>query len=393
MSTLSNAVFISYHRDIAAAWAMLICADLKTNGIDAFYDLGSLYMYPSDDLVFNQIAARPYFAPILTPRTIVRCGDDGDWVRGQIEEAVRTGRKIVPLYTPSFTLKDLDKYLPPDIARELRRWKGVRLHRKTFEASLTEIRTKYLLPVVMELKQISPKEQVGVSFIQKIAGAEERIAARAYYRRGLRRKALDLDWKIAAYTRAIHLGPNFYQPYLTRGLAYAGKGQYDDAIRDYDEAIRLNSHVNAAYHNRAVAYAKKGQYDDAMRDFDHVIRLSPRSADGYYNRGTAYKNKGDYDAAIPDYDQAVLLDPKCARCYNNRGSSYLNKGDYDAAIRDYSQAILLDPDNGNYYGNRGEARNKQGDPEGAASDYRRCLELSPDHPDKTELEEHIRKHG
>jgi tetratricopeptide (TPR) repeat protein len=111
-----------------------------------------------------------------------------------------------------------------------------------------------------------------------------------------------------------------------------------------------------AYYNRGLAYAGKGQYDDAIADYDQTIRLSPKNANAFYNRGSAYAKKRQYDQAITDYGQAIQLDAKNAFTYVSRGNVYLNNDQYDLAVADYSQAIRLDPANADYLSNRCLAR-------------------------------------
>ena len=58
--------------------------------------------------------------------------------------------------------------------------------------------------------------------------------------------------------------------FVSRGIAYRKKKQYDLAIKDYDQAIRLNPNDSAAFNNRGIAYKKKKQYDRAIEDYDQA---------------------------------------------------------------------------------------------------------------------------
>ncbi len=69
---------------------------------------------------------------------------------------------------------------------------------------------------------------------------------------------------------------NLANAYMTRGIAYRKKGDYDRAIADYDKAIKLNPKDAKAYSNRGVAYEKSGQSDKAIADFRKVLELRPR---------------------------------------------------------------------------------------------------------------------
>src|SRR5258705_767462 len=123
--TPSNSVFISYRRDASKFLALAVYQDLLSNGIDTFYDIESIDAGKFDTAILNQIAARPYFVPILTPGTLERCANAGDWVLREYEEALRLERVILPLDTPEFSFADIDKFLPADLAREFKRYNAI----------------------------------------------------------------------------------------------------------------------------------------------------------------------------------------------------------------------------------------------------------------------------
>ena len=102
--SLSNDVFISYRRDVGGILAMALYQQLTAKGVNAFYDIESIRAGQFDIIILNQVAARPYFVLVLTPGTLERCGEPDDWLRREIEQALTTGRVIVPVFTPSFNL-------------------------------------------------------------------------------------------------------------------------------------------------------------------------------------------------------------------------------------------------------------------------------------------------
>jgi tetratricopeptide (TPR) repeat protein len=87
-----------------------------------------------------------------------------------------------------------------------------------------------------------------------IAGAQENLSGCS---------AANLDVRIAACSALIQAGndgtSDFSLVFNNRGIGYAGKGEYDQAILDYDEAIYLNSKFALAYSNRGVTYEAKRQ--------------------------------------------------------------------------------------------------------------------------------------
>ncbi len=120
-----------------------------------------------------------------------------------------------------------------------------------------------------------------------------------------------------------------------KGISYAIKGQYDQAISHYNQAIEINPTFANAYISRGVAYAQsRGQYDQAISDFSKAIEIRPQFAKAYKDRGSAYYKKGQYDQAISDYSKAIEINPRFADAYFNRAVAYYSKGEYEKAWGD-----------------------------------------------------------
>ena len=61
------------------------------------------------------------------------------------------------------------------------------------------------------------------------------------------------------------------------------------------------------YYNRGLAYAKKGQYDQAISDYTRALEINPRDAGAYKNRGAAYYFKREYEKSWNDVKKAQSL--------------------------------------------------------------------------------------
>jgi len=123
------------------------------------------------------------------------------------------------------------------------------------------------------------------------------------------------------------------------------KIQFDTADLQSGRNIQAAAaHLATDYDNRGVAYATKGLYDQAIADYDQAISLLPKTfAIAYFNRGSAYNNQGLDDQAIVDFTKAISLEPKggvpdfnLADAYYYRGCAYEHKGLYDEAIADFA---------------------------------------------------------
>ena len=164
---------------------------------------------------------------------------------------------------------------------------------------------------------------------------------------------------------------------LSRGRAYAAKGQFDLAIVDFDRLIALMPSSADAHLGRGYAFLRQGRLDQSVADITESIGLNPKFAAAYIDRGAAYLDMGRNDLAIADEDQALALDPNQAGAYLVRGLAYNRKGGNNEAIADYSKAIALRPGVPNAYSYRASAYLRQNRFEEAVADTTKALELQP----------------
>lgn len=144
MSDADKTVFISYRRNVASFIARAIFMDLRFNGYDAFMDVESIDAGEFDQIILNQIAARAHFVVILTPGSIERCVAPGDWLRREIEEAIRLQRNIVPVLCNGFTFNaEMQKYLTGELAR-LPKFNGLNVPHDYFDAAMERLRSRFL---------------------------------------------------------------------------------------------------------------------------------------------------------------------------------------------------------------------------------------------------------
>ena len=142
----SNAVFISYHRDVGGILAMALYQHLVDRQLDAFDDIESIRAGQFDTIILNQIAARPYFVLVLTPGTLDRCNDPHDWLPREIEQAIATSRVIVPVHTPNFDFDDFGRFMPEGLGEAVRRFNGQELPQRWSKYAVQALVEEFLLP-------------------------------------------------------------------------------------------------------------------------------------------------------------------------------------------------------------------------------------------------------
>ena len=189
----------------------------------------------------------------------------------------------------------------------------------------------------------------------------------------------DLEDAIAAFKGAIHRDPRFAIAHCNLGGSLKQKGDLSGAIAAFKEAINLDPNYSIAYNGLGGAFAEKGDLDDAIAAFKEAINRDPKLAKSYRNLGALLKKKGDLSGAIAAFKEAINLDPNYAEAYNNLGVSLKQEGDLSSAIVAFKEAIRLDPKFADGYCSLGAALAQKGDLSGAIAAAKEAINLDPNH--------------
>lgn len=145
-------IFISYRRDGGEALAYLLNEKLKSAGYKVFYDLDSLASGKFNTKLLEVIEACNDILVVLSPKSLERCVNDGDWLRLEVAHALEKGKNIVPVMTRGFEWPDI---MPADI-KDLKNYNGVTVNFEFFEGVLAKI-AKCLTTSSTELKLVNNK--------------------------------------------------------------------------------------------------------------------------------------------------------------------------------------------------------------------------------------------
>ena len=137
-------VFISYRRALSRHLARSIYQDLKLNGWDVFLDVNTIDSGDFDRIILSQIGARAHFILLISPGSLERCANPGDWVLREIQEAVRLERNIVPVVEEGADFDRELSCLPPDLRAAVGRRNALPLTHFFFDAAVEMLRTRFL---------------------------------------------------------------------------------------------------------------------------------------------------------------------------------------------------------------------------------------------------------
>lgn len=88
-------VFISYRREGGLDLARQLAQQLERLGVSCFFDLEEIQTGKFNEKIYEAIDNSRYFIFILSPRSLDRCANDGDWVRQELEYAF--SRQLLPI--------------------------------------------------------------------------------------------------------------------------------------------------------------------------------------------------------------------------------------------------------------------------------------------------------
>ena len=167
----SNSVIISYRREVSQYMALMLWQNLTERDIDVFYDLESIRVGDFSEVILGQIRARPYVVLVLAKGSLDRCIDEDDWVRREIEEALRLDRVLVPVYTPDFDFGDIELYLPRRTAEALINTSMLVIQPSYFKEAIAKLADEYLVPISFEETAVSPDAAATAASL--VSGAKE----------------------------------------------------------------------------------------------------------------------------------------------------------------------------------------------------------------------------
>ena len=173
--------------------------------------------------------------------------------------------------------------------------------------------------------------------------------------------------------------------FIDRGLMFAARGEYDQAIADFTEAIKLNPpNLSDVYLMRGNAYSigtsriedadnvsfstftssleynftpsneTIARWNNALEDYTAAIRLAPDVTKPLFSRSGIHAKLKNYDQAIADMTFVIDIKPTRS-AYMNRGVYYYVIGELNRALEDYTAAINLNPGS---FANRFAHRNR-----------------------------------
>jgi tetratricopeptide (TPR) repeat protein len=154
------------------------------------------------------------------------------------------------------------------------------------------------------------------------------------------------DWRTreTLWVATAKVSPTSSKAWNNMGDIYAGKKDFQNAIRAFQRAIELRPNYVDAHHNIGVTYSQMEDYENAILWFQKAIAINP-IPQSYNDMGVAYFYLGDLAKAEESLKKAIELGPNIFQSYNSLGLLYMEMGRYEEARQALEVAIQLNPYN------------------------------------------------
>ncbi len=152
---------------------------------------------------------------------------------------------------------------------------------------------------------------IGILFAGCSSSGEETPLQSAFSHIGVQ----EYDEAIEILSQEIENGHDLRYAYRGEGIAYLGKGMYEESIAAFEQALSLSNGIltdmdfDINYY-LATAYYRMGNIDEAVRIYDAILKLRPEETDAMYLRGVLYAEQGRADEAKLSFDKCIALDPE-----------------------------------------------------------------------------------
>lgn len=142
----AKTVFISYRRDaVGKLFARLLKDALTHQGYDVFLDVDSISAGHWAEQILTEVPRQSHFLLLLTPGALDRCAESDDWVRREFQQAVESGRNIVPVREESVDLAKMRASCHESV-RELFEFQVASIQHGSFESDVDTLIAQYIPP-------------------------------------------------------------------------------------------------------------------------------------------------------------------------------------------------------------------------------------------------------
>jgi tetratricopeptide (TPR) repeat protein len=184
---------------------------------------------------------------------------------------------------------------------------------------------------------------------------------------------------IAAYRRAVELGPADERARLGLADALTRDGQFDTAITTLRDTLVSMPDSGRARYAIALVYRDQDRYVEALPELEEAVRLGPLLGFNslYQTIGSLRRVQLQLDGAIEAYTVRAALTPNDPEAHQDLGDVHLLLGNTAWAVAELRIALALDPSHRAAHSALAQAFLREGRHQEAVDSALRALRLDP----------------
>ena len=126
---------------------------------------------------------------------------------------------------------------------------------------------------------------------------------------------------------------------------------------------------------KGLAYAKRTKYKEAMAYYDKALALDPKNPEGWFLRASVLIDTGKSKEALVDCDKAIALDQNYAPAWSKKGLAFYNLEQFNEGLFASTRASSLNGNDVTAWYLKGVCLDELGRSDEAQEAYGKSLEL------------------
>ncbi len=140
------------------------------------------------------------------------------------------------------------------------------------------------------------------------------------------------------------------EAYWNIGLSHHFAKRYKEAVEAYGEYARVKPSAGTEFqfhHNFGIAFAGLGQFPQAIDAYKRAIAVKPDDSESHYLVGGAYYGSRRFAEAVNSLSRATEIKPDYVPYELALGKAYFSLGNREAALRQHTKLKTLDSEAAN----------------------------------------------
>jgi arylsulfatase A-like enzyme/Flp pilus assembly protein TadD len=216
---------------------------------------------------------------------------------------------------------------------------------------------KVLLPYINKIGEAwklykKGNQDTGIKRLKEITKERKDIDLAYKYLAKIYQERGNINEVIVVLEQGLHSLPSSYELFIEYMKVLISAQQYDKVITSFEKmTMREAEYDPEIWKNLGIAYAKRGNFDEAIKAFERGLSLDNRHTELYHNLANACYSYGlksrdvfTYSRCFDYYKKAIELDPEYPAPYYGLGHAYREEGNLGGAIYCWEKALEADPD-------------------------------------------------